>query len=121
MSNFSVDITFSPSYFKKLGLKGKPYEDALSHAIDHAIHDAETICRKEAPVDTGNLRQSINQNKPEPLKGELLSTGAPYWVYVNYGTHKMAANPFVTRTANKVVPKFRRYIREELENEGLLD
>ena len=120
--NFSVDIKFNDSYFKKLGLNKKAgYDEALDVAVDHAIHDAENICRREAPIDTGNLRRSIHRNRPSKCQGELRVRGAPYWVYLQYGTSKMSANPFVTRTARRVKPKLTEYVLEELKRAGILE
>ncbi|WP_407454400.1 hypothetical protein [Methanobrevibacter sp.] len=151
VANFSVDIKFNDSYYKKLGLDKKAgYEDALDVAVDHAIHDAENICRREAPINTGNLRRSIHRNRPGKCQRELRARGAPYWVYVQYGSaphiirpkHAKllawkdkdgkhfakevhhpgnAANPFVTRTARKVKPKLTEYVLEELKRAGILD
>lgn len=122
MGNFSIDVKFNESYFKKLGLNKKQgFDDALDKAIDHTIHDAENIARREAPIDTGNLRRSIHKNKPQKCVGELTARGAPYWVYLQYGTSKMDANPFVTRTARKVAPNMKQYTLEELKNSGILD
>lgn len=122
VANFSIDIKFNPSYFKKLGLDKKHgFDDALDAAVDHAIHDAENICRREAPIDTGNLRRSIQKRKPGKCQGELTARGAPYWVYLQYGTSKMNANPFVTRTARRVKPKVQEYVLEELKNAGILE
>lgn len=120
--NFSIDIKFNDSYYKKLGLTGKKgFEEALNIAVDHAIHDAENICRREAPIDTGNLRRSIHKRKPGKCQGELTARGAPYWVYVQYGTSKMNANPFVTRTAHRIRPKIQEYVLEELKRAGVFD
>lgn len=120
--NVSIDIKFNKSYFKKLGLDKKSgYDDALDVAVDHTIHDAENICRREAPIDTGNLRRSIHRNKPGKCQGELRARGAPYWVYVQYGTRKMSANPFVTRTARRVKPNLQKYVLEELERANILE
>ncbi|WP_458405983.1 HK97-gp10 family putative phage morphogenesis protein [Methanobrevibacter sp.] len=122
VANFSVNIQFNDSYFKKLGLNKKHgFEDALDIAIDHATHDAENICRREAPIDTGNLRRSIHKRKQGKCQGELHARGAPYWVYLQYGTSKMDANPFVTRTARRVKPKVSAYVIEELKNAGILE
>lgn len=122
VANFSINIKFDESYYKKLGLKNKNgFENALEKAIDHAIHDAENICRREAPIDTGNLRRSIHKRKPGKCQGELTARGAPYWVYLQWGTSKMAANPFVTRTAQIVKPKVTPYVLEELKKAGVLD
>ena len=121
MGDFSVEVKFTDSYFEKLGLKNNPsVEDALDKAIDHTIHDGENIARREAPIDTGYLRRSIHKRKPRKCEGELRSR-AHYWVYLQYGTSKMSANPFVTRTARKVAPKMKEYTLQELKNNGVLD
>lgn len=119
--SLSINIDFKDSYYKKLGLKSrKGFDDALNNAVDHTIHDAENVCRREAPIDTGNLRRSIHKNKPRPCVAELRSRGAPYWVYLQWGTSKMSANPFVTRTARKVCPRLSEYVLEELKRNGTL-
>ena len=118
-AQFGVDIQFSDSYYEKLGLKGKGLNEALDNVVTHGIHDAENICRREAPIDTGNLRRSIHKRKPGKGQGELHARGAPYWVYLQWGTSKMSANPFVTRTARKVKPRLKRYMREELQRMGI--
>lgn len=121
---FSVDIKFNQSYYDKLGLSKKSnYEDAFDRAVDHTLHDAENTMRREAPIDTGNLRRSISKNKPNKCQGEIRSSlkDPAYWIYVQYGTRKMNANPFVTRTAKKVGPNLSKYTKEELRNCGVLD
>ena len=121
-ASFHLDINFNKSYYKKLGLKEKSsFDNAIDNAVDHSIHDAENICRREAPIDTGNLRRSIHKNKQNKGQGELRQHGAPYWVYLQYGTSKMSANPFVTRTARKIKPKVKEYILEELKQAGILE
>lgn len=114
----TIDVKFSDSFHKKLD--SNTLKTALDRAIDHTIHDAENTCRREAPIDTGNLRESIHKNKPEPCVGELICRGADYWSYLQYGTSKMNANPFVTRTANQVMPKLKEYSLDELNSMGVL-
>ena len=119
--SFSINVDFKDSYYEKLGLKNKQgFDNALETAVNHTIHDAENTCRREAPIDTGNLRRSIHKNKPQPCVAELRCRGAPYWVYLQWGTSKMPANPFITRTARKVAPKLLEYVIEELKNNGVL-
>lgn len=121
VAKFSIDIQFKDSYFKKLGLKSKKgFEEALDIAVDHSIHDAENICRREAPIDTGNLRRSIHKRKRGKCQAELTAIDAPYWVYLQWGTSKMDENPFVTRTARIVKPKVSEYVLEELKRAGVL-
>ena len=121
---FSVDVKFDDSYYKKLGLHKKAgYKDVLDIAVDHTLHDAENTMRREAPIDTGNLRRSISKHKPNKCQGQIHSSlkNPAYWVYVQYGTSKMSANPFVTRTAKKVGPNLSKYVHEELKNQGITD
>lgn len=126
--SLSIDISFSDSYYKKLGLKNdSSYEKALDNAIDHALNDAENIMKREAPIRTGNLRRSTHKTKSKPLTGEIRNTARSgknrklYWQFVNFGTSKQAANPFVTRTARRVKPKLSHYLIEELKKAGVLD
>ena len=122
VANFSINVEFSDSYFKKLGLtKDASYEKELDKAVKHTLHDAENICRREAPIRTGNLRQSIHKKKTGKCQGVLMVHGAPYWIYVQSGTSRMSPNPFVTRTAYKLKKKLPEYIMEELQSMGVFD
>lgn len=137
MPEISLNVSFSDSYYKKLGLKGPVFENAMSDAIDHILHDAETIIKKEVPrpghsmsttgyQPTGNLQKSINKDRPDKTSGRLLSNARSknnhlYWGYVNFGTSKMPANPFVQRTVKKVAPKAEEYVVDELKNAGVLE
>ena len=102
---FGMDISFNPSYYQKLGLKGKGFQQPLENTLDHGLHDAETIIKREVPRP-GHSRSTTGYK--------------PYWVYVQWGTCKMPANPFVTRTVNQVAPLFKQYFHEELNKAGLL-
>lgn len=132
-ASFSVDVKFTESYYKKLGLKGDGYDEAIDAGVDHALNDGENIIKREVPrpghsmsrsvppyKPTGNLQRSIHKNKPAKCQGELRSN-VPYWVYVQYGTSRMPANPFVTRTARKIKPKLAEYVMEELKRAGVID
>lgn len=100
-SSFSIDIKFNDSYYKKLGLNNE-YENILSDSVDHALHDADTIIKREVPrpghgrgkyyEPTGNLQRSFRKVKTGRLSG-ILRTNVFYWVYVEYGTpaHKIKA------------------------------
>lgn len=135
----TLTVKFSDSYYKKLGLKGgSTFEDALDRGIDHALSEAENIIKREVPrpghsmsrsnppyKPTGNLQRSIHKSKKGKCSGELRSNarsnGTLYWQFVQFGTSKMPANPFVTRTARLVAPKLKEYLHEELEGMGILN
>lgn len=134
----TLSVKFSNSYYKKLGLNGSSYEDALDRAIDHSLSEAENIIKREVPrpghsmsrsippyKPTGNLQRSIHKTKKSKCSGELRSNarskGVLYWQFVQFGTSKMPANPFVTRTAVIVAPKLKEYLHEELVSMGVLN
>jgi HK97 gp10 family phage protein len=53
--------------------------------------------RRNAPVDTGALRDSIRET------GDGVEVGAPYGGFVEYGTSDTAPQPFVGPTVNRLV------------------
>jgi HK97 gp10 family phage protein len=59
-------------------------------AVAEAVKgDMEALC----PVDTGEL---INSIKVEPAGDTVyVSVSAPHWIYVEMGTSKMRAQPFI--------------------------
>lgn len=134
VATFSMNVTFSNDYHKKLGFKNKnDFYKVIDPAVDHATHDAENIIKREVPrpghsmsrsippyKPTGNLQRSIHKNKSKEGQGEL-RTNVPYWRYVQYGTSKMPANPFVTRTARKVAPNLKKYVLEELKRSNIIE
>ena len=63
---------------------------ALLNAAEVVAENARAIC----PVDTGTLRASIGTS----VSGNTAQVyaGADYAVYVEMGTYKMAAQPFLT-------------------------
>jgi HK97 gp10 family phage protein len=52
--------------------------------------------RNYAPVDTGALRNSIEAVSNIAGKEAEVRVSAPYAAYVEYGTYKMDAQPFLT-------------------------
>mgnify|MGYP003579448008 CR=1 FL=1 len=82
-----------------------------------------SLMKQLAPVRTGFLRDSIHKAVlPAEMQGLVASRGieidAPYWVYVEYGTVHMSAQPFVTPAMESVrsgfVAECSRIINREL-------
>lgn len=55
--------------------------------------DIASIARSNAPVATGELRDSIEAVPVNQYNAEV-RVGAEHGIYVEYGTYKMAAQPF---------------------------
>ena len=57
----------------------------------------------KAPVDTGFLRDSIELTEVSNTQMTITS-GAPYSLFVEFGTYKMAAQPYFFGTAHQFLP-----------------
>jgi HK97 gp10 family phage protein len=88
---------FDVSELRKLSAdlgKAGPKATALaSVAVRKTALDIEADAKTLAPVDTGNLRNSIGSDIQE-LSAEVGPT-ASYSAYLEYGTSKMSAQPFM--------------------------
>ena len=73
--------------------------------VAKAAADVERIAKTAAPVDTGNLRNSIGTSMQGPLAAEIGPT-ASYGIYLEFGTYKMAASPYMGPAIDRVGPLF---------------
>lgn len=71
---------------------------ARAQALEIVGGKAESYAKALCPVDTGRLRNSItHQQYSEDT--EVIGTNVEYAPYVELGTHKMAARPFLRPAA----------------------
>lgn len=68
--------------------RGK-FEKGIARGCEIVKDEAKTLC----PVDTGELRESITA-KAEGLRGDV-GTNKEYAAYVELGTYKMKAQPYL--------------------------
>lgn len=92
----------------------KAIEDGIKKAIRDAATEGVKLAQDNAAVDTGYMRDHVYEvtsagstyqegplclpevEKPEKDTEALIASGASYSVYVEYGTHKMGSQPFMT-------------------------
>lgn len=88
--------------------------DLIKHAKDEAIEraleavglQAEGYAKMLCPVDTGNLRNSITHQQID--KGsEAIGTNVEYAPYVEMGTQKMAAQPYIKPAVENHIPEYK--------------
>lgn len=79
-------------------------EAAVADEVRKTCFDIEAAAKMKAPVDTGNLMNSIVADV-DGLNGTV-STGVDYATHQEYGTHKMAAHPYMTPAAEAAWPDF---------------
>lgn len=79
-----------------------PRADAIVGATALEI---ERDAKGRAPVDTGTLRRSIHTVAPRRGVREV-GTNLGYAWFVEAGTHRMAARPYLTPAAEAARPRF---------------
>lgn len=80
-------------------------QSKAGRAVQKTVHDVQGHAQTNAPVDTGSLRASIGAEMTGPLSG-VVPSHAEYSMYVEYGTSRMGAQPFLTPAAETVRPGF---------------
>lgn len=65
----------------------------------------EAGAKNKAPVDTGNLKSSIQSQQIDALTWEI-RVGAEYGIYVHDGTFRMASRPFLRQSLDEAEPAF---------------
>ena len=69
-------------------------KQAITAALEVVGGTAERHVKEVTPVDTGRLRNSIT-HAPVSESVEMVGTGVEYAVYVEFGTSKMGAQPYL--------------------------
>ena len=77
---------------------------------------AEGYAKKLAPVDTGNLRNSITHDVDDGEPASYIGTNVEYAPYQELGTIQMKAQPFLKPAVNDHKDEYRKIIENELKN-----
>lgn len=88
-------------------------------AVQGVAMQVRNEMRKKAPRRTGRLRRSIKAKRNRPHYDQVSSdvfvdNKAFYWRFVEYGTQKEAAHPFVQPTVEEIGPKIPDLFREQM-------
>lgn len=83
-------------------------------AVTKAAADVEAHGKINAPYDTGNLRSSIQARPAGALAADVVAQ-AEYAIYVEYGTYKMGAQPYMVPAAEAVRPSFEAAMRQVMQ------
>lgn len=102
-----MSVSFSSKIPKLIaGLEGK-----AALVVRKTVSDIEAGAKVKAPVDTGNLRNSISGGMTGPLTGKVEAT-ADYAQYVELGTHKAPAQPYMTPAAEEARASFKAAMKQ---------
>lgn len=88
---------------------------ARSKALEIIGGKAESYAKKICPVDTGRLRNSITHQQYDDHT-EVVGTNVDYAPYVELGTHKMGARPFLRPAAEGHAAEYREIIKQVMQN-----
>lgn len=92
--------------------------DGIESAIDAALETigllAENYAQKKCPVDTGNLRGSITHEVDAGDNAVYIGTNVKYAPYVELGTSRQKAQPFLRPAASEHGAQYRQVLKKAL-------
>ena len=91
-------------------------QQATVRALEKCGLTAEGYAKKLAPVDTGNLRNSITHEVDDGESAAYIGTNVEYAPYVCLGTIHMKAQPFLKPAVADHANTYRKIIEKELKN-----
>ena len=83
-------------------------------ALEAVGMQAEGYAKRKCPVDTGNLRNSITHTSDDDTA--YIGTNVEYAPYVEYGTSRTKAQPFLKPAANDHAPEYHDIFEFYLRN-----
>lgn len=94
--------------------------DALPEQIEAALiaigMTAETYAKKECPVDTGRLRNSITHEVDMNEQCAIIGSNVEYAAYVELGTSRQKAQPYLRPAAENHGFEYQTLARNALKS-----
>lgn len=92
--------------------------NALTLGMQRALNEigmtAEAYAKQECPVDTGRLRNSITYQVSNAEKSVYIGTNVEYAPYVELGTDRQKAHPYLRPAAHNHGEEYRKILRKNL-------
>lgn len=89
-------------------------ESAIGVALEKIGLLAEGYAQMKCPVDTGNLRASITHEVDAGEKAVYIGTNVEYAPYVELGTSKQKAQPYLRPAATEHGDQYRQVLKSAL-------
>lgn len=105
-----IDASALTNFAFELQAKINAQPTMAKNIVKKTAKDIEATAKTLAPVDTGFLRGSIKTSDLRTVSKDNPSAevraSANYATYLEFGTSRMAARPFMSPAANKHEPAF---------------
>lgn len=92
------------------------FNSALMTALEEIGLVAEGYGKKLCPVDTGRLRGSITHGVISSEKVAYIGTNVTYGKYVELGTYKMKAQPYIRPAVLNHKDEYKSILKTRLEH-----
>lgn len=109
MISAKVEITDNSQLFKDAK------DEAVNRALEAMGLQAEGYAKLLCPVDTGRLRSSITHQQ-EGKGVEVIGTNVEYATYVEMGTQRTKAQPYIRPAAEDHVSEYKEIAEYYLKN-----
>lgn len=123
MPTFNVDVTYSPNFWRRFepSLYHQAVSEALRKAAPYVVSSAQSNANFVMGYETGKLKASIMSEQPSanvvvfraPATNE---SGRPYGQYVELGTGRGPAQPFLVPAVRDSLPLVKSMIRDEIRS-----
>lgn len=108
MKNIEISLTDNSDLFK----------NALDEQIEQALiaigMTAETYAKRDCPVDTGRLRNSITHEVRMDEKSAYIGSNVEYAAFVEMGTTRMKARPYLRPAATNHTEEYKNLVKQAL-------
>lgn len=89
-------------------------DGAIARALEAIGIQAEAYAKEKCPVDTGRLRSSISHTRDDSVA--YIGTNVEYAAYVELGTQKTKAQPYLRPAAENHGAEYMQLVREQMRN-----
>lgn len=106
MAFIEVDTSELDNLAFELEAAANKTDERVAQIVTDTVKDIQRGARQRAPVDTGALRNSIDVRFSDGGRSGMVYVGVHYAGFVEFGTSRMAPQPYMTPAIEAALPKF---------------
>lgn len=92
------------------------FSEAKNTALEEIGLLAESYAKEYCPVDTGRLRNSISHAVDEGEGAAVIGTNVEYAPYVELGTSRQKAQPYLEPAATNHTDEYRSIVEDKMKS-----